>query len=298
MEILHLNRNELKAMLMGRNVLSNYFNETSLPAVLENSSPCLRCHQRQMCDVYHQIEGKAPRQLGDNPVLLSETDLQFLHYWETYLTHEESGSLAMRQEIWNLRSEERESVGRCLSHVYVQEIKDSLNSASAINRFKCSFRRHASYQKEQDTLNNTQMRRDKFTFGHALAVGEPVVISRDQKQYGLAKGFIESVSPDQIVVGIDRKIPCTTAKGRQVVYRIDKDEMTAGIASMRYNLFTLFSGAELKRLKSLIVDLAAPSFDFNRGEAVLQFEQLNDEQNAAIRSASSGGSLHLQVVRL
>ena len=138
---------------------------------------------------------------------------------------------------------------------------------------------------------STQAARESLV-GGAISIGDPVVISMTEPDIlSLARGFVIDLKPTHIVVSLDhalRNLACTASqaptKASQPIFRIDKDELAAGMGRIRDNLAQLFhSAGDSKRLK-LVVDLAPPQFSslpctFSDEEQSLE---LNPDQRSAI----------------
>ncbi|KAG0338968.1 Tripartite DNA replication factor, partial [Podila humilis] len=156
--------------------------------------------------------------------------------------------------------------------------------------------------------------------GSSITVGDPIVVSSESQQYALAVGYVLDLSLSEVTVGLDRPLlgPPMRLSGfdvsqnqsyrgiydlsgvhprsssamdyqnyltkNSVTFRIDKDEMAAGLARTRNNIVQLFqsdeNGGDYKR-RQLIVDLEAPVFDtvtkFNHGDI-----ELNSDQRTAV----------------
>ncbi|KAG0212718.1 Tripartite DNA replication factor [Mortierella sp. GBA30] len=153
----------------------------------------------------------------------------------------------------------------------------------------------------QQTLSQT-LRGGNTLLSSNISVGDPIVVSSESRHYALAIGQVLDMSLSEITVGLDRALlgppmrlagydqdrnqayrglmdiaapPVSTAqKGpedyhthltkNKITFRIDKDEMMAGLARTRNNLVQLFRadvhGGDAKR-RHLVVDLEQPVFD-------------------------------------
>jgi DNA replication ATP-dependent helicase Dna2 len=85
------------------------------------------------------------------------------------------------------------------------------------------------------------------------------------------------LEPEHVTVGVDAELDVRSlfnryhvSDAKDVVFRIDKDEMTAGIGRIRNNLANLFyKGGDTRRLE-LVVNLKRPEFDNQEAPAALQ----------------------------
>ncbi|KAF9161405.1 Tripartite DNA replication factor [Actinomortierella ambigua] len=160
----------------------------------------------------------------------------------------------------------------------------------------------------------------------SITVGDPIVVSSENGHYALAVGFVLELSLNEVVVGLDRPLlgPPMPLDGfdttrnqvyrglmeiseesqtqlaaandyymhverNKVTFRIDRDEMSAGLARIRNNIVTLFRSNEddgdWKR-RGLIVDLEPPKFSSDaKVSHVIGAEdaaQLNSDQIHAV----------------
>lgn len=158
--------------------------------------------------------------------------------------------------------------------------------------------------------------------GSSISVGDPIVVSSENQQYALAVGYVLDLSLTEITVGLDRPLlgPPLRLSGfdsthnqiyrgiydlsgpvphltnqmdyqdhlnkNSVMFRIDKDEMAAGLARTRNNLVQLFqaeeNGGDCKR-RRLIVDLEAPEFD-RSSQPYMEDANLNSDQRTAVET--------------
>ncbi|KAK6443340.1 DNA replication endonuclease-helicase Dna2 [Oleoguttula sp. CCFEE 5521] len=210
--------------------------------------------------------------------------------WNRLLTFEESEMSRFRKELWTMSSKEREATGRCFGDLVV--VRDVSATAAAavstlvdgiegtggkINRFTYTFAKPERFKK------------GSFTEGTQLIVGEPVVVSSEQGQWALANGYVTAVGKNRVTIAVDRKLgdarsrredfdPASkqTFQGIMSVgadrdtahstmpatrYRLDKDEFSNGLATIRNNLVTLMSSHPLHtKLRNLVVLDQAPQF--------------------------------------
>ncbi|KAI7821947.1 DNA replication factor Dna2-domain-containing protein [Gamsiella multidivaricata] len=174
----------------------------------------------------------------------------------------------------------------------------------------------------QQTLSQT-LRGGNSLLSSNISVGDPIVVSSETQHYALAIGQVQDMSMSDVTVGLDRPLlgPPIRLDGYDqernqsyrglidivassrsaasdfgsyhaylqkfgTTFRIDKDEMAAGIARTRNNLVQLFradaDGGDSKR-RRLVVDLERPIF-----EPVKVFQHndlhLNDDQRHAIET--------------
>jgi DNA replication ATP-dependent helicase/nuclease Dna2 len=188
---------------------------------------------------------------------------------------EEQDLVRFRKELWTMGAAEREAKGRCFSSMVMDPSYGTTRVSSIqvygdskIHRFTYRFVR-APMTGTLNTLLNGQ-----------LHSGDAVTVSVEPWLLALARGFIIELSPTEVVVGVDHDL-CpdkiatrlesfreSNSSAKQIVFRIDKDELFSGMGRIRENLAQLFyAGGDTRRLE-LVVDLKSPIFD----ESLPEFE--------------------------
>lgn len=313
-------RHELRHMIMQRNNLACYVRERSvqLPPMLKNKHMCGRCYAKPACFVYHRLaddgdgETSGMNEKFDEAVKhLKPHHQEFFVSWENLLTMEEKESKKTKRELWTMTSAEREKKSRCFADVIIEEGSATVDAGDArINRF------HYAFVKRVQTPG--------FSFLESeLSVGEPIVVSDEEGHYALAIGYVTSVRKSRIKVAVDRRLhnarirqpgfdevdnqvfasimdaaPEGSAndqtqgkiKEAPVRYRLDQDEFSNGMATVRNNLVQLMSDElpAARKMRELIVDLTAPRFkNIATQYAVTGGDSLNVDQKKAIEKVMS-----------
>ncbi|KAL2133720.1 hypothetical protein VTI74DRAFT_1846 [Chaetomium olivicolor] len=313
-------RHELRHMIMQRNTLAGYIRERSvtLPPMKRSKNACGRCYAQASCFTYHKLaDGGDGETSGLNEKFdelvehLTPTHQEFFLKWEELLTKEEKESQKLRRELWTMLSTEREKLGRCFANVIIEEGSASEDKHSAkINRFTYTF------IKEKPVPG--------FSFlDSQLTVGEPIVVSDEQGHFALALGYVTAVKKQRISVAVDRRLH--NARIRQpgfdeinnqvfasimevapegarpeqsqgkikqapIRYRLDKDEFSNGMATVRNNLVQVMANgptgsAEIRRL---VVDLDPPKFKATPTQYTIPGkDSLNVDQKAAVEKVMS-----------
>jgi len=245
---------------------------------------------------------------------LKPTHQAFFGKWDDLLTKEEKDIVKFRREVWAMQSSERERLGRCFSGVVIEagsftEIQD----APKINRYKYTFVKQKPAQ--------------RFSFTESqITLGEPIVISDERGHFALASGYVTSVRRTKVQVTVDRRLNNARARGRhfdsqrhqnfagmmeivedstgqstftptqpkdEILYRIDKDEFSNGMATVRNNLINIMQkdAFNAQPLRRLIVENATPTFrpfssSYGLGDSASQ-ASLNVDQRAAIEKVMS-----------
>ena len=284
-------RHELRHMIMQRNELACYVRRRlELPPMLKSPHLCSQCYAKIPCFIYHKLVDNGNgttsglNQKFDELVNhLQPVHQDFFKKWDDLLTKEEADVLKFRRELWTMLSSERERVGRCFGNVVIEPGSAvELTDTPKINRFRYSFVK----VKAQPTFSFTDSQ---------ITIGEPIVISDEKGHFALANGYVTHVRKQRITVAVDRRLHNARVRSKgfdaktnqtfsgimeivedgghqstmtpkehevQVVYRLDKDEFSNGMAMVRSNLIRIMEldlfGAQA--LRKLVVDGIAPTF--------------------------------------
>ncbi|OTA00856.1 hypothetical protein A9Z42_0011550 [Trichoderma parareesei] len=313
-------RHELRHMVMQRNQLACYIRERSvqLPPMLKNKHMCGKCYAKTSCFIYHRLaddgngETSGMNEKFDQVIKhLTPKHQEFFIKWENLLTKEEKEGQKTKRELWTMTSAEREKKSRCFSDVIIEEGSASVDEDNPrINRY------HYTFIKREPPPN--------FTFiGSELTVGEPIVVSDEEGHYALAIGYVTSVRKQRISVAVDRRLhnarirqPGFDESNNQVFasimevapegasvdqsqgklkeqpirYRLDQDEFSNGMATVRNNLIQMMANdvPAAVQIRNLIVDLVPPRFKAVASQyTVTDGESLNVDQQRAIEKVMS-----------
>ena len=315
-------RHELIHMLMQRNELACYVRQRlELPPMLKSAHLCGKCYAQSPCFLYHKLvddgngETSGMGETFDNVAKhLKHIHQKFFQNWEDLITKEEKVAMNLRRELWTMQSDEREKVGRCFGNVIIDpELKQEEPDGPKINRFLYAF-------KKRDATAS-------FSFAESqITTGEPVVISDEKGHFALASGYVTLVQKNRIYLAVDR--PLHYAKVREpdfdaernqvftgimevaedrvgqstlrpaesqesVLYRIDKDEFSNGMATVRNNLIQLMErdAFAARALRRLIIEGVAPTFSPTSAPHILATStsqgSLNVDQERAIEKVMS-----------
>ncbi|SPO05039.1 related to DNA helicase [Cephalotrichum gorgonifer] len=307
-------RQELRHMIMQRNRLAAYIRERSvqLPPMMKRQNLCGRCYAKTSCFIYHRLADNGDGEtsgMGEkfNEVVrhLTPKHSEFFLKWENLLTMEEKETQKFKRELWTMMSEAREKLGRCFGDVVIDQVLGE-SDTSKINRFQYSFVKHSPAP--------------GFSFLESqLVVGEPIVVSDEKGHFALGLGYVTAVRKHRITVAVDRRLHNTRIRqpgfdevnnqvfagimevGRQrpsdtadtappIRYRIDKDEFSNGMATVRNNLVQIMADGVFgaQSIRRLVVDLEPPTFK----AAATQYEttghdSLNIDQKRAVEKVMS-----------
>lgn len=283
-------RHELRHMVMQRNELACYVRERlSLPPMLKQTHLCSRCYAKNPCFLYHKLvedgDGETSgmrNKFDDIAGHLQPSHQEFFKKWDDLLTKEETEMMKFRRELWTMLSTAREKMGRCFANVSLLPSSGREDrGTSKINRFQYTFHK----------LNHGP----GFAFNESqIAVGEPIVVSDEKGHYALAKGYVTASSRYRIAVAVDRRLQSArrrnkgfdeitnqsfvgvmeVAKRREssqsrcsqeaesLKYRIDKDEFSNGMATVRNNLVEIMSRDtyRAREIRDMVVGDVEPRF--------------------------------------
>lgn len=315
-------RHELIQMIMQRNELACYVrHRLELPPMLKSPHLCGRCYAKSSCFLYHKLVDQGNGEtsgMGEKFMEvtghLNTTHQEFFQKWDDLITKEEKVMMKFRKELWTMQSDERQKIGRCFGNViidpdFIHEDKDS----PKINRFLYAFTKPAP--------------NPGFSFTESqIITGEPIVISNEKGQFALANGYVTKVHKHRIHVAVDRRLYNTrvrkddfhaernqvfngilenfengseklvikaTKPDERALYRIDKDEFSNGMATVRNNLIKLMEkdifGAQ--GLRKLIIEGVEPTFLHDPPPYTLSNSasqaSLNTDQRRAIEKVMS-----------
>jgi DNA replication ATP-dependent helicase Dna2 len=139
------------------------------------------------------------------------------------------------------------------------------------------------------TYRFVRLQSESMPLAGQLATGDAVLVSVTDGAYGVGRGFIGELSSDWVDIQVEHDLTnlASTALGSNPVFRIDKDELIAGLGRIRENLATLFYAQGDERRRRLIVDLEPPrsSQTAIEGPCEVHLKKLNPTQRAAVRAA-------------
>ncbi|KAL2692172.1 hypothetical protein Neosp_002578 [[Neocosmospora] mangrovei] len=313
-------RHELRHMIMQRNQLACYVRERSvqLPPMLRSKHMCGKCYAKTSCFIYHRLaddgdgESSGMNEKFDELVKhLTPDHKEFFVKWENLLTKEEKESQKTKRELWTMTSAEREKKSRCFGDVIIEEGSASVDTVNPkINRF------HYTFIKANHPAG--------FSFLESeLSVGEPIVVSDEEGHFALAIGYVTAVKRRRISVAVDRRLH--NARIRQpgfdendnqtfasimevahegatqdethgkikeppIRYRLDQDEFSNGMATVRNNLVQMMADDVFgsRQIRRLIVDLQPPRFKSVPTQyTISDRDSLNVDQHRAIEKVMS-----------
>jgi DNA replication ATP-dependent helicase Dna2 len=133
--------------------------------------------------------------------------------------------------------------------------------------------------------------------GGSISVNDPVVVSLEHPNVlSLSRGFVLEVTAHHIVLGLDHSLTDSPQAARalpdasppDLVFRIDKDELAAGMGRIRDNVIQLFVAGGDEKRRRLVVDLEPPVFDSHvASRDKLIPSNLNDDQVRAVEKVLS-----------
>jgi DNA replication ATP-dependent helicase Dna2 len=271
------------------------------------------------------LEGGTPETSGVAKPFLEHTEHlkpiheTFFKHWDTLLTKEEKDLVNFRRELWTMSSSEREAVGRCFGNlILVPDVISVDQNSQTINKYTYTFRKPP----------NTP---DFNFFESQLSEGDPIVVSDEKGRFALAIGYAYQIQKNYLVVKVDRRLhnaltrqtnfdekshqvfdgiaevgnglSCFRAKSVSEArrFRVDKDEFSNGMSSIRNNLIQIMSHEVNGKYRRLIVELETPKFKesptaYQLGS--MSHGSLNVDQKRAVEMVMSGMLCYLVFHRM
>ncbi|GAA5863149.1 hypothetical protein JCM3774_001437 [Rhodotorula dairenensis] len=282
--------------------LASQVDQAVLPPPIDEIRACKRCYVGNACRVFRRSAGGADDAPADEELRalhesatghLTDEEAAFFARWERLITFEEQELVRFKKEIWTLQAEERESLGRCLASMIIDDTEagPSSDAASELKSVPASGIHRWTYRMRRSPVTSANA---PALLGTTISIGDPIVVSLETPQVlAVARGFVHSVSLYHVEIGVDRKIsdlPQLTQNSKAPpIFRIDKDELSAGMGRIRDNLLQLFYAESDERRRKLIVGLQAPHFDPKLAQQARKVtpSRLNEDQRVAIERVLS-----------
>ena len=289
-----------------------------LPAAIDELRSCKNCYAAEGCMLYRRAVDKVTSLLdedgqGDEALQesyedrtghLTDAQCDFFEMWERLITLEESEMVRHKKEIWTMTAHERQRHGRCLADMVLDPdfaeggVQPQSVKAGA-HRFRYRLIRSNSPivpQTQAGTAPPASASYSQSLNGGQLNIGDPVVVSIEPSVLALARGYVLGLTADFIELGLDHSItalpgdacdgfaPTSGMLSAEIVYRIDKDELQAGMGKIRDNLAQLFYAKGDEKRRRLVVDLEKPRFRPLEpvDERAVRNVQLNSDQRDAV----------------
>ncbi|KAM0786874.1 hypothetical protein ACM66B_002299 [Microbotryomycetes sp. NB124-2] len=283
-----------------------------LPAAVDDARMCRKCYIKDACMLFRSaVDGdecisedpasELQSAFEEKTSFLTKEHKTFFKQWEKLVSLEEQEVVRNKKEIWTMSAEERMKAGRCLANMSIDPTFVPKQDGPRARIHRHTYRlHHAVPLLTQATASQHAAR---SLLGGAIKVNDPVIVSlEDPYVLGIARGFVLELDARSIVVGLDRPLETTpqaarslppSTKPQDLVFRIDEDELAAGLGRLRDNLIQLFVTDGDERRRRLVVDLAPPEFETGRlrtDEAVrdkFSLNHLNSDQQAAVEKVLS-----------
>lgn len=219
-----------------------------LPPTIDSAYKCARCYARDACMLYRAAvehvrdpDSAIAELYTQHTEHLSGTDRTFFQHWDALLSHEEQGLARFRNELWTLPAAERESVGRCVAGLVLEDASKCLFSAPDARMLS------ASWAVDDLVLLSTHT-------PHAAFVG---------------RGRVAHVTQSRIALRMENAWRETLVQVKQqsgvrdFTFRLDQDELSTMLSVPRYNIACLFypdAPPRVTRLAKRVVHLEAPQW--------------------------------------
>ncbi|ERS97869.1 hypothetical protein HMPREF1624_06040 [Sporothrix schenckii ATCC 58251] len=307
---------QLPDMLRNRNACGRCFAQTSC-FVYHKLADEGTAETSGMGDKFNEIVGH-----------LTPKHRDFFLKWDDLLTKEEMVGLKVRRELWTMVSAEREKLGRCFADVIIEQGSAYEEAGtSKVNRFHYTLvKEHPtpgfSFMDSQLAVGDPIVVSDED--GHfALAIGFVMAIRKqrmdvavdrrlhnariredgfNEKTNQVFAGIMEAGAGPRKRIGIEENYGGRSRLGddhngshnaHAVRYRVDKDEFSQGMSTVRNNIVQIMAGHRvgLREIRQLVVDLVPPRFKAAPTQYVLDdgdgTDALNVDQKRAIAKVMS-----------
>jgi len=272
--------------------------------MLRDPRACGGCFQGAACAAVHAaVEGGTPETAGLAPGAfegltghLTPHHAAFLAHWLRCLDAEEAAGGARRAEIWTLAGPDREARGRAASGLALAgSAAESSAGGGGGGAFPSSwlhtFVRAAGGGGGGAAAPTTPL--DEV----GLSVGDMAVIGLDGAHPCVSRATVVGASAGALVVRTDRRLRVDLAPSppSAAAWRVDRDEPATAFVRQRRALLALFKrgevggggGADVARLRRLVVELAPPSAGGRRGLSLVEARLA-----ATLAAAGEVGGVH------
>eukprot|EP01135_Chromosphaera_perkinsii_P003490 Nk52_evm16s245 gene=Nk52_evmTU16s245 len=279
-------REEIRGILIMRNNLAGALQARNrLPPVCKIPRVCEKCEHLSKCVTYHSgVEGgdfdsfmvkselNSSDKINENDYVeksgnMTKDQKAYLKQWLDLLGIEGSDNGKFRREIWSMSSTAREKQGRCFG--LMQLDFDGAPIESTSDGIVYSFSRVAGHPNTKRLLDSS------------IAQGDLIVLGTENGHCCLGTGIVANVSQENVHVKFKVEIrknktllndgilqSCVSDEYRNIrksnnntlLYRIDKDDSGTRNDLARANIISIASDPKFRRLRSLVIDLAPPTF--------------------------------------
>ena len=309
----------------------------SLPDVLPNVHPCQKCYAKRECMVYAGAAARRSDDPRDASVVqthkellesftgnLSDDDIAYFQKWDRLIDLEADAGYSNKAEAWLVPSAEREeTTSKCISSLCFDPTTSSSDAlfddtAAATISFKRS-----STSPLETPLQNLGFEGGCFvmvsTDSTSTSAGNETNINHSRPYMGIVRGIMERASDSTVTIRAKHddltrirkfvsRLEANSAGQQAILFRLDRDELSTGVGTLRQNLINLFAGDvedqtrnpnRLAWLRDVIVRTRTPSFDgtvslfspaaghvpsipgCDLEELAFEFSELNEDQRAA-----------------
>ncbi|XP_071941006.1 DNA replication ATP-dependent helicase/nuclease DNA2-like [Antedon mediterranea] len=224
-----------------------------LPEPIQDTFTCTKCSELHHCALLHRLES--------NPVILSENiakfyqeklehlneeELQYFREWflMCMLEHTSAEQRKINSEMWLVDAWKREQKDQCYSGMLLTSCKPGENSSQYLLTFK-----RKPLHPSNKPLTSVQ-----------LTVGQRLAVTKEKtNEVALCVGFIVEVTSEYVVIATDREL---RTRGKNAIYRLDKDDSYNSMASSLVNLGNLMKNEPTSsHIRQLILDTKQPGFE-------------------------------------
>lgn len=264
---------EKRAIIMGRNALSDALLSDSLPRMLKNKNTCGRCFVSEDCFMLHKaiddgntVTAGVELMFNEKTDHLSELDNIFLKKWMSIiLVEEQKISKVAGKDTRTVPAEKRELEGTCLNELHICNVlKDSF--ANGKKQFSYTLSKSNFYPFHDNQFSEL----------------DAIIVRRPFSNNPAGIGWITQISATSVTISIDKQLDGSSTQIKPLLklnglvkhdfiephfdkeaglYIIDQHAFSGGLGLVRNNVMTLFRTNppdNVARLRELVIEGKAP----------------------------------------
>lgn len=273
----------------------------ALPDVISNASACNKCYAARECMIYAGSdealsENTEIRKFQSHADLirhytghLRKTDFDYFLEWDRLIDLEADASNFLTAELWLVSSHERErTTAKTMSNMIFDQYQ---SSSQAI--FDGSWHAVLCFRRKKHVSSSVPLVNMNFERGcHVIVSADCTTVKTciqekhvpSISEMHIVRGIFYKATENEIfirasgedLVRVQGMVAGKTVDGEQYLFRLDRDDVSTGVGTIRQNLVKLFTGdyhttdetkdnlvqqRRLPRLREILVRLKKPMFD-------------------------------------
>lgn len=236
---------------------------------------------------------------------LRQEDLDYFQEWDRLIDLEADASIVMTTTSWLYNSHEQEKVsGKCISSMLLDDVTTMMaNSESDVaNDHRSAV--VVMERSKRSTITTPLSRLNVESGSHVIISSDATTLHlsgdhpearRFRHRMNIARGIVDSVDERRLKIRVSRYELAQVSRLNQqwneacqadepLRFRVDKDDVSTGIGTLRQNLIQLLTGdaktaeeeetnaqsrgERLSSLRDVVIRLRVPSFDEKLGKCI------------------------------